>query len=135
MIDQRLHSLEETQRMRQAGVLLECRVIFPSRVKVEQLGVANRPKRVNAQAARFLARWSEDVNQCIGDRLLIPGTRVKAGKEPVSKVAAIGFGPNGEKVVFESSKEGLDKGLMTEFTRRHVMETAGADAEMNTAQK
>src|SRR5688572_29497957 len=30
--------------------------------------------------------------------------RVRAGDEPAMKVAAIGYGPNGEKVVFEASK-------------------------------
>ena len=36
------------------------------------------------------------------------------------KVAAIGFGPKGEKVVFEASKDGmLEKALMDEFERRH----------------
>lgn len=46
--------------------------------------------------------------------------RVRGGKEPVTKVAAIGFGPQGEKVVFEASKDGmLEKALMDEFQRRH----------------
>lgn len=46
--------------------------------------------------------------------------RVKSGKEPVIKVAAIGFGPRGEKVIFEASKDGyLEKALMGEFERRH----------------
>ena len=45
--------------------------------------------------------------------------RVRAGEEPALKVAAIGFGPNGEKVVFEANKDGLENGLMKEFERRH----------------
>jgi hypothetical protein len=46
--------------------------------------------------------------------------RVQTGKEPVVKVAAIGFGPRGEKVIFEGSKDGmLEKALMDEFERRH----------------
>lgn len=44
---------------------------------------------------------------------------VKAGKEPAMKVAAIGFGPAGEKVIFEASKDGLENGLMKEFDKRH----------------
>lgn len=44
---------------------------------------------------------------------------VKAGKEPAMKVAAIGFGPAGEKVIFEASKDGLENSLMAEFDRRH----------------
>jgi hypothetical protein len=46
--------------------------------------------------------------------------RVHEGKEPASKVSAIGYGPNGEKVIFEASKDGLEKGLMEEFTRRNL---------------
>lgn len=45
--------------------------------------------------------------------------RVNAGEEPAMKVAAFGFGPQGEKVVFEASKDGLENGLMQEFQRRH----------------
>ena len=45
--------------------------------------------------------------------------RVRGGDEPALKVSAIGFGPNGEKVVFEASKDGLENGLMKEFERRH----------------
>ena len=45
--------------------------------------------------------------------------RVRAGKEPPLAVSAIGFGPNGEKVIFEGSKDGLENGLMKEFERRH----------------
>lgn len=46
--------------------------------------------------------------------------RVRSGKEPVAKIAAIGFGPRGEKVIFEASKDGmLEKALMNEFQRRH----------------
>ena len=45
--------------------------------------------------------------------------RVKEGKEPPLAVSAIGFGPNGEKVVFEGSKDGLENGLMKEFEKRH----------------
>ena len=46
--------------------------------------------------------------------------RVKSGKEPATKIAAIGFGPQGEKVIFEASKDGtMEKALMEEFDRRH----------------
>jgi len=60
-----------------------------------------------------------------GEAILVASTysgvkRVKTGKEPVTKVAAIGFGPKGEKVIFEASKDGLlEKALMDEFERRH----------------
>ena len=60
-----------------------------------------------------------------GNAILVAAThegvkRVKNGKEPVIKIAAIGFGPKGEKVIFEASKDGaLEKALMDEFERRH----------------
>ena len=60
-----------------------------------------------------------------GNKIYVASTfagvkRIKEGKEPVTKVAAIGFGPRGEKVVFEASKDGLvEKALMDEFQRRH----------------
>src|SRR5687768_5583191 len=41
--------------------------------------------------------------------------RVNEGKDPAMKMSAIGFGPNGEKVIFEASKDGLENGLMQEF--------------------
>jgi hypothetical protein len=61
-----------------------------------------------------------------GKAILVAAThdgveRVSKGQEPVIKVAAIGFGPRGEKVVFEASKDGmLEKVLMDEFERRHA---------------
>jgi hypothetical protein len=54
--------------------------------------------------------------------------RVNAGDEPAMKVSAIGFGPNGEKVIFEASKDGLENGLMAEFERRHHHATTTAAA-------
>ena|SRR5688572_22690622 len=55
--------------------------------------------------------------------------RVKEGKEPPLAVSAVGFGPNGEKVVFEGSKDGLENGLMAEFEKRHGGAEAAAAAE------
>ncbi len=45
--------------------------------------------------------------------------RVKAGKEPAMKVSAFGFGPAGEKVIFEASKDGLEDILLQEFEKRN----------------
>ena len=72
---------------------------------------------------RSALRGYTEVRQ--GNAILVASTytgvkRIKSGKEPVIKVAAIGFGPKGEKVVFEASKDGmLEKALMDEFERRH----------------
>jgi hypothetical protein len=47
--------------------------------------------------------------------------RVNSGQEPTMKVSAIGFGPEGQKVIFEASKDGLENALMQEFEKRHGM--------------
>jgi hypothetical protein len=67
--------------MRQAGVILERRLILPARMNVEELRVARGPKRVNVQAARLPARRSEDVKNRFGDGALVTGTRVKPRKD------------------------------------------------------
>src|SRR5439155_23515388 len=67
--------------MRQAGVILERRFIFPPRMNGEEMRIANRPKRVNAQAARLLARRNEDVTQHFCHGALGTGTRVKSRKD------------------------------------------------------
>jgi hypothetical protein len=48
---------------------------------VEEPGVAGRLKPVNAEAARFLTRRSEDVEQHLGHRILIARTRVKSRED------------------------------------------------------
>ena len=46
--------------------------------------------------------------------------KVRAGQKLTPTVTAFGFGPAGERVYFETDKEGkLDQVLMAEFTRRH----------------
>jgi hypothetical protein len=46
--------------------------------------------------------------------------KVRSGQKLSPAVTAFGFGPSGERVYFESDKEGrLDQALMAEFTRRH----------------
>src|SRR5207249_5313950 len=81
VVDQRLDACEEAHRMRQSGVVLERRFILPARMNVEQLRVANRPKSVNAQAAKLLARRSEDVKQRFCHGALVTGTHVKSRKD------------------------------------------------------
>ena len=94
-------------------------------VGCEQLGMnpplkkMSKQDMVNASARRSYQEVRRD------KEILVVSTydakkRVKEGKEPVTKVAAIGFGPKGEKVIFEASKDGaLEQALMTEFDRRH----------------
>jgi hypothetical protein len=46
--------------------------------------------------------------------------KVRAGQKLGQFVSAFGYGPNGEKVIFETDKEGkLEKTLMAEFATRH----------------
>ena len=74
-------------------------------------------------AARSATRGYKEIKR--GNQIYVASTydgveRIQSGKEPVIKVAAIGFGPSGEKVIFEASKDGtLEKALMEEFERRH----------------
>src|SRR5262245_30149377 len=81
MIDQRLDGADEADRVRQAGVLLERRLVFPARVDVEQLWVAGRAKRVNADASRLIARPQDDVEEGLGDGLLVTAASVKSRKD------------------------------------------------------
>ena len=45
--------------------------------------------------------------------------KVREGGEPTPKMAAIGFPPDGRKVIFEDSKEGLGRALSKEYLKRH----------------
>ncbi len=81
MVDQRLDHADEADRVRQAGVLLERRLVFPARVNLEQLWVAGRAKRVNADASRLLARRRDDVEERLGDGLLVTAASVKSRKD------------------------------------------------------
>ena len=57
--------------------------ILPARMNVEQLRIVNRSKRMNAQAARLLARRSEHVTQRFCHGTPITETRVKDRKSVV----------------------------------------------------
>jgi hypothetical protein len=58
MVGERLHGFEEAHGMRQTCVKLERRFVCPARVNIEQAWVANGAKRMDAQAAGFLAGGS-----------------------------------------------------------------------------
>lgn len=54
----------------------------------------------------------------VSDPALIDDARKgKLGGEVVTK---IGYGPNGQTVKFQASKDGIEKRLMAEFDRRHA---------------
>jgi hypothetical protein len=47
------------------------------------------------------------------------GPKATAGELPETTVTKIGYGPNGETVVFEADNEHIEKALMAEYDRRH----------------
>lgn len=77
----------------------------------------------DAVARRGLTRGYTEVRQ--DKTILVASTpegveHIRRGEEPKAKIAAFGFGPAGEKVIFEASKDGkLEEALMAEFERRH----------------
>src|SRR5712664_2036492 len=81
VVDQRRHALDEAHRMRHSGVSLERGLILPARMNVEELQIANRPERVDAQAARLFARRSDGGQQRLRHRGLVAGPRVKPRKD------------------------------------------------------
>src|SRR5216684_450427 len=81
VVDQRRHALDEAHRMRHSGVSLERGLILPARMNVEELRIANRPERVDAQAARLFARRSDGGQQRLRHRGLVAGPRVKPRKD------------------------------------------------------
>jgi len=79
MVDQRLDSIDEVNGMRQAGVIVEGCLVFPARVNVERLRIADGSKRVNANAARLFARRAENITQrlCHSTFLVRPGMKTR----------------------------------------------------------
>ncbi len=81
MVDQGPYPSDEADRVRQAGVALERRLVLPARVDVEELRVASRPERVDGETARLLARWREDVEQRLSHRVFLAGSCMKSREE------------------------------------------------------
>jgi len=61
MINQWPHSLQETHRVRQRRVFIECRFVDPTRVDIKQPRVADGTMRLDRQTSLFFARWSYDL--------------------------------------------------------------------------
>src|ERR1039458_7160384 len=80
MIDHWRHAFDESHRMGQTGVILECLLVCPARVNVEQSRISDRTKSVNAQAAGFLAGRTDNSIQRLRDSTLIARSRVKTGE-------------------------------------------------------
>lgn len=89
-------------------------------------GAMNNPSKTYTKEERLAATAARGYQELRRDNVIyVVSThdavrRVKGGKDPVMKVSAIGFGPPGEKVIFEASKDGLENSLMREFERRHT---------------
>ena len=77
MIDQSLYPFDETHRMRQGRVMVECRFVYPARMDVEQARIMSRAERLNAQAARFLVGRTNDVAERFFHGALVSRARMK----------------------------------------------------------
>jgi hypothetical protein len=89
VVDQAPYSLDEAHGMRKTGVAIERRLLLPRRMNVEELRIASRPKRLDAQAARLLARRPDDVTQRGRQVGFVPRARVKSRKDEESGMVRI----------------------------------------------
>jgi len=80
LIEQCIDSFEESRRVRQFGVLLECRFVRPLRMDVKEPSVSHRTEQVKAPASWFLARRTEHVAQRVLNGTLLSLTRVQPHK-------------------------------------------------------
>jgi len=80
LIEQCIDSFEESPRVRQFGMLLECSFVRPSRMDVKQLPVSHGTEQVKALASWFLARRTEHVAQRVLNSALLSLTRVQPHK-------------------------------------------------------
>jgi hypothetical protein len=92
--------------------------IPPKNAKAADAGKADAAK---SAAPTAIAHYEEIERDKI---IYVVGTKasadkVKAGGKLAPYVSALGFGPTGTKVYFESDKDGLENKLMAEYDRRH----------------
>jgi hypothetical protein len=80
LIEQGIDSFEESHRVRQFGVLLECSFVRPPRMDVEEPPVSHGTEQVKALASWFLARRTEHVAQRALNGTLLSLTRVQPHK-------------------------------------------------------
>src|SRR5271157_1352925 len=81
VIDQWLHAFDESYRMRQPGVILECLLVCPARVNVEQSRVSGRAKGVNTQTASFLAGRTQNITHRLRNSTLVARSGVKTRED------------------------------------------------------
>ena len=71
VINQRLHSFPEADRVGQLCVQVEGCFISPARMNVEELWIAGRAKSIDAEAAGFRAGWSDNFAQCFSNCIFL----------------------------------------------------------------
>ena len=77
LIEQRIHAFKEPHRMRQSRVGLECGLIHPARMNVEEPAVSHRAEGVETEATGLLPRRPGHFAQRLLHRTLFPLTRMQ----------------------------------------------------------
>jgi hypothetical protein len=67
--------------MRESGVKVEGSFIPPPRVEVEEPGISDRAKRLNAETARLAARGAKNGAESLSKSIFIAGTCVKSSED------------------------------------------------------
>ena len=80
VIDQRLHLFDKLNGVWLVDMMIECGLIYPASVDIEESLIPNRVERINAHTTRFLSRSCNDLAQCTLNSSLLTGSSVKACK-------------------------------------------------------
>lgn len=81
MINQLFDTFHEALHMRQAYVFFECGFVFPLCMNIKKPRIASGAKRVDAQAAGFLASRIENVAYGLLDGVLLAGASMKTRED------------------------------------------------------
>src|SRR4030095_5832273 len=81
VIDQPLYFFYKLLCVRLADMIIECGLIYPARVNVEQTRIPNRAKRMNAQTTSFQSRRRNHLTQCSVNSSFLTGASVKPCKD------------------------------------------------------
>lgn len=81
MINQLFDTFHEALHMRQAYVLFECGFVFPLCMNIKKPRIASGAKRVDTQAAGFLASRIENVAYGLLDGVLLAGASIKTRED------------------------------------------------------
>jgi hypothetical protein len=80
LIEQHIHASEESHRMRQFGVRLECYFVHPTGMNVKEPPVSHGTKQMKAQASLLFARRTRHIAQCLLNGTLFSLTRMQPHK-------------------------------------------------------